>query len=71
MRNNLWLGTVVLVSFISGCTESSPGNTPEEIEKIAFDCGATQAQIEAWYATHKTGWAEHVAEGVKCIQEHP
>lgn len=71
MRNNLWLGTVVLVSFISGCTESSPGKTPAEIEKIAFDCGATKPQIEAWYATHKTGWAEHTAEGVKCIQDHP
>ncbi|WP_290605621.1 hypothetical protein [Janthinobacterium sp.] len=71
MRNNVWLATAVFVSFISGCTESSPGKTPEEIEKIAFDCGATKAQTEAWFATHKTGWAEHVAEGVKCIQEHP
>jgi hypothetical protein len=71
MGNNLWLGAVVLVALISGCTQSSPEKSAEEIEKIAFDCGATKAQIEAWFATHKTGWAEHVDEGVKCIQDHP
>ena len=71
MSNNLLLGTVVSVSFISGCGESPPQKSPEEIEKIALDCGATKPQIEAWFATHQTGWAEHVAEGVKCIQDHP
>ncbi|MBB5606159.1 MULTISPECIES: hypothetical protein [unclassified Janthinobacterium] len=71
MRNDLWLGVGVLASLISGCTQSSPEKSAEDIEKIAFDCGTTKPQMEAWFATHKTGWAEHVAEGLKCIEDHP
>jgi hypothetical protein len=42
-----------------------------DIEReIASDCGATKAQTEAWFATHKTGWAEHVEAGLKCIHDH-
>ncbi len=38
--------------------------------QIEIDCGVTKEQTEAWFATHKTGWAEHVEEGLKCIRDH-
>ncbi|MBC3917102.1 hypothetical protein H8L32_06415 [Undibacterium sp. CY18W] len=38
--------------------------------QIEIDCGVTKEQTEAWFATHKTGWAEHVEAGLKCIHDH-
>jgi hypothetical protein len=39
--------------------------------QIDTDCGTSKEETEAWFATHTTGWAEHIEAGLKCIREHP
>ncbi|MFZ6770347.1 hypothetical protein ACO0LM_25105 [Undibacterium sp. Di26W] len=41
-----------------------------KMAQIEIDCGVTKEQTEAWFATHKTGWAEHVEAGLKCVRDH-
>ena len=64
---------ILSVSFsLTACNNETPNTarSAEEMLKINLDCGTTKEQTEAWFATHKTGWAEHVEAGVKCISEH-
>ena len=66
----------ITIAILTGCgrpDDSSSSNTALAAEiktQIANDCGTTKEQTEAWFAAHKTGWAEHVEAGLKCIHDH-
>jgi hypothetical protein len=77
MIKNYYLPMLAItIAILSGCgkpDDSSSSNSASAAEKkaqIDNDCGTTKEETEAWFATHKTGWAEHVEAGLKCIRDH-
>lgn len=66
----------ITIAILTGCDKSDNlylSNTAlvaERKAQIDNDCGTTKEQTEAWFAAHKTGWAEHVETGLKCIHDH-
>jgi hypothetical protein len=69
--------TTFAVSLVQAMIESPEQRASSNAElsaetsaQIARDCGTTKEQTKAWFATHRTGRAEHVEEGLKCIHEH-
>jgi hypothetical protein len=67
--------TVTLV-ILTGCDQpdsmssSNAVNAAARKTQIDKDCGTSEEETKAWFASHKTGWAEHVEAGLKCIREH-
>lgn len=66
----------ITLAVLTGCDQwdsSSASNTVSAVAKkaqIEKDCGTSEEETKAWFASHKTGWAEHVEAGLKCIREH-
>lgn len=62
---------------LTGCgkpnnsSSSDPAVAATRKAQIDKDCRTSKEETEAWFATHTTGWAEHVEAGLKCIREHP
>lgn len=60
---------------LAGCNESSSSSTvlsaAAKKAQIDKDCGTGEEETKKWFAANKTGWAEHIEAGVKCIREHP
>jgi hypothetical protein len=66
----------IALAILIGCDQPdslAPSNTIDAAARkaqIDKDCGTSEEETKAWFASHKTGWAEHVEAGVKCIREH-
>ncbi|BDT60481.1 hypothetical protein MasN3_39750 [Massilia varians] len=66
--------TLVVLTACGKPNDSSSSDTAVAAARkaqIDKDCGTSKEETEAWFATHTTGWAEHVEAGLKCIREHP
>jgi hypothetical protein len=61
---------------LAGCDKPDDSSSSDTViaaarkAQIDKDCGTSKEETEAWFATHKTGWAEHVEAGLKFIREH-
>jgi hypothetical protein len=66
----------ITLAVLTGCDQPDSSSSPNTVTaaarkaQIDKDCGTSKEQTEAWFATHKSGWAEHVEAGVKCIRDH-
>jgi hypothetical protein len=75
-QNYYLLVLAITLAILAGCdkpNDSFSSNTAYAADRkaqIDKDCGTSKEETEAWFATHKTGWAEHVEAGLKCIREH-
>jgi hypothetical protein len=75
-QNYYLLVLAITLVILAGCdkpNDSFSSNTAGAAARkaqIDKDCGTSKEETEAWFATHKTGWAEHVEAGLKCIREH-
>jgi hypothetical protein len=66
----------IMATILSGCNDpdssssSSTAIADTRRAQIEKDCGTSKEETEAWFGAHKTGWAEHIEAGLKCIHEH-
>ena len=77
MSKNHFPALFITLIVLTGCGKSDPPSVFDTSvaaaskAQIDKDCGTSKEETEAWFATHTTGWAEHVEAGLKCIREHP
>jgi pyrroloquinoline quinone (PQQ) biosynthesis protein C len=66
----------ITLAVLTGCDQSDSSFASNTVSadakkaQIEKDCGTSEEETKAWFASHKTGWAEHVEAGLKCIREH-
>jgi hypothetical protein len=66
----------ITLAILTGCdkhddlSSSNPVYAAAKKAQVDKDCGTSKEETEAWFASHKTGWAEHVEAGRKCIHDH-
>lgn len=76
-KNYYLIAHAITLVILTGCGKPNDSFPPDTAvatatrAQIDKDCGTSKEETEAWFATHATGWAEHVEEGLKCIREHP
>lgn len=77
MSKNYFPALFITLIVLTGCEKSGGPSVSDTAvaaarkAQIDKDCGTSKEETEAWFATHTTGWAEHVEAGLKCIREHP